>query len=62
MRTRVYLIRDNNNTYAYPQYSYPVLGQTWSVFGFLEQVRFRPDQPNKPWCLWANIYNCQKIQ
>lgn len=61
MRTRVYLIRDNNNTYAYPQYSYPVLGQTWTVFGFLEQARFRPDQ-TKPWCLWTNIYNCQKIK
>jgi len=52
--------RDNSLTYTYPQYSYPALGQTWTVFGFLEKARFFP-AVEKPWCLWTNIYNCKRL-
>lgn len=63
---QVWLIRDNNVTYAAPQYTFPATGQVWSAWGFLEKLRFKPwageTYENRPWCLWTSYFNCQRLK
>lgn len=59
---RTYMVRDNNVYYDSAHgYTWPNLGQWWTVYGFLEKTRFKPEE-ERPWLLWGSYFNMRRIK